>query len=81
MRNSDKLSPAVQHFASLPDDARMDLADVQTITRLSRSTINRRILSGMFPNPVERGAKSFWRVGDVRAFLRDGWSAASQSRR
>ena len=65
-------------FSELSNEAFVRLPVVTSVTALGRSTIYDEIESGHFPpqHKLTRHAVG-WRVGDIRAWLRDpvGWRA------
>ena len=67
-------------FSKLPDEAFVRLPVVTAVTALSRSTIYDDVARGRFPqqHKLTRHAAG-WRVGDIRAWLRDptGWKPAA----
>ncbi len=75
------------NFDSLPDDAliRLDSLIAWGIVPFSASTLWRKCRSGEFPSPIKVSAHvTAWRVGQLRAFLKDPAnykSRVSQSKR
>ncbi len=62
---------------SLDDDLRclprrLTTSEVLGITRLSRTTLWRRVRSGQFPSPVERARSSLFSTDEVIRVLRTG---------
>ena len=63
-------------ISRLPDDAFVRMRVLPDLTGKCRSTIYDDINHGKFPPPVKLGSRSSgWKLGDVRAWLRDpvGW--------
>lgn len=65
---------------ALVEVAFTDEASVIEASNLSRTTIWRLRKKGRFPSPVRVGARSLYRVEEVRAWLEnpEGWSRDSQ---
>ena len=57
-------------LAGLP--RRLTTDEVLRITRLSRTTLWRRVRSGQYPPPVERGRSSLFSTDEVLQVLRSG---------
>lgn len=67
-------------FAELPDEAFVRLPVVKALTARGKSTIYDEIASGRFPKQIKLTRHAVgWRVGDIRAWLRDplGWKSAA----
>jgi predicted DNA-binding transcriptional regulator AlpA len=77
-RNRDRLPDAVVHFASLPDEALIDVHAVALIRSESVSTVWRRVQRGEIDPPIKTGPNSTrFRVGGVRRSLRGEQSEAA----
>ena len=60
-------------FEVLPDDAsiRLSLLVIWGLIPFSRSTLWRRVRARKFPRPLRSANVTFWRVRDIRAWLKD----------
>jgi prophage regulatory protein len=55
---------------TVPNDPILRFRDLQTLTRLSRTTIYGYIKAGDFPRPLKLGKRaSGWRLSEVEAWL------------
>lgn len=74
-----RLQRTLTLFDSLPDDALVDIHVVSNLLSRSRASIWRDVLAGRLAAPLSNGPKSTrWRVGDVRAALKDTSSQKAQ---
>ena len=67
-------------FSEMPDDAIVRLPQVKAMTGLSRSTIYENVAAGRFPKQQKLTRHAVgWRLGDIRAFVRDplNWKPAA----
>ena len=60
-------------FEVLPDDAsiRLSLLVMWGLIPFSRSTLWRRVRARKFPQPLRSASVTFWRVRDIRTWLKD----------
>ena len=68
-RRTEKLAERAQLWASLPDDALIDVQELCAIRRRSKAATYRDIAAGIVEPPIKVGASSRWRMGYVRALL------------
>jgi predicted DNA-binding transcriptional regulator AlpA len=67
-----RVNRTLEHFQSLPDDARIDVHAVCALLGRSRASIYRDVEHGRLAHQVKIGHSARWRVGDVRAALKGG---------
>lgn len=63
------VSPALSRFADLPDEAHVEVAIVESLFGVSRSTVDRRVKSGELPAPKKFGRSTRFNVGALRRAL------------
>ena len=69
-----KHAGALSSFDALPDDAlmRLSLLFAWGLIPFSPSTLWRRVRASTFPRPIRLSPQvTAWRVGDIRAWLKD----------
>lgn len=65
-----RFKPELTNFASLPDDAYIDVGVVSGLLGCSRNTVWRRVAAGILPTGVKIGPNSTrWNVGAIRRYL------------
>ncbi len=63
------VSPVLSRFADLPDEAHVEVAIVESLFGVSRSTIERRVKNGNLPAPKKFGRAARFNVGALRRAL------------
>ena len=58
-------------ITDLPDEALVDIETVTNLIAMRRTWLYDEIKAGLFPAPLKIGTASRWRLGDVRAWLRE----------
>lgn len=59
----------VRQFTTLPPEQRVSLPVVCALYDAGKTTIWRRVKSGLIPAPIKEGHSTRWTVGDLRAAL------------
>ncbi len=71
-RLSLPLTPRAREIDTLPDVARLSIADVASLLNIHTKTLRRWVDRGVAPAPIAGGPAMQWSAGAVRAFLEGG---------
>jgi predicted DNA-binding transcriptional regulator AlpA len=63
------VSPTLSRFSDLPDEAHVEVAIVESLFGVSRSTVERRVKTGDLPAPKKFGRAARFNVGALRRVL------------
>lgn len=68
MTLDERLALCARHVA-LGIDPLLELAEVLSLTRMSRATLYRRVAEGAFPAPRKNGRRSVWPLSAVTTWM------------